>query len=133
MVGKMSRLEMVVLVVAICSGAWAAVQLGYFLNLNSVSDFLVYLALAPLLEEYIFRSHLQQFIADRWSAPWFGLLAASCIFVMCHMPWIGWMAFGLLVPAFVLGWYWLRFKSLWLNSGLHSLFNCSLALVTVAV
>lgn len=126
------RRELLVLLVAIGLGTLAARQMGYSLHLNSGRAVLIYLVMAPVLEEYVFRYHLQQWIAQRWRAPGLALLASSLIFVICHMPWIGLWALGLLMPALVLGWYWMRFKSLWFNVGLHSALNAALGLATLA-
>jgi len=111
-------------------GAVVAPQLGYQLVLASAWQALVFLLVAPVLEEYVFRAHLQQTLAERWGRPWRALGVASGVFALAHAPWLGWPALGLLLPGVLLGVCWLRHQSLWRNVLLHSSLNGALAGVT---
>ena len=130
MFGKVTPLELAIVLLVVLLGGMAAHQLGYALRIETVWHAVLYLALAPLLEEYVFRSQFQQWIADRFRAPLFALLLSSLTFAAFHIPWIGWVAVGMLVPGLMLGLYWLRFRNLWLNVALHSVMNAVLALAT---
>lgn len=128
---KVRRLELAIVFTAILLGGMAAHRLGYAVQFGSAWDAIVFLLLAPLLEEYVFRFLLQQWIADRLRNPRFALITCSIIFAMCHMPWIGWAAVGMLIPGLMLGFYWMRFRKLWWNVALHSVMNAALWLVTM--
>lgn len=130
MFNQVRHLEFAIILFVILLGGLLAHQLGYALRLNTAWHAVLFLALAPLLEEYVFRFHLQQWIADRFRAPRFALLASSIIFAMCHIPWIGWIAVGMLIPGLLLGLYWLRYRNLWWNVVLHSAMNAVLALAS---
>jgi membrane protease YdiL (CAAX protease family) len=127
---QVRHLEFAIIFFVILLGGLLAHQLGYALRLNTAWHAVLFLLLAPLLEEYVFRAMLQQWISDRFRAPRFALLASSIIFAMCHIPWIGWVAVGMLIPGLMLGLYWLRFRNLWWNVALHSAMNAVLALAS---
>lgn len=131
MFGKVTPLELPIVLLVVLLGGIAAYQLGFYLRIESMREALVFLLLAPLLEEYVFRYHLQQWIASRSRSPLFALFASSIIFALSHAPWMGWIALGLILPGLVLGLYWLRFRNLWYNVALHSVMNTVLALATV--
>ena len=124
MFNQVRHFELAIIFFVILLGGLLAHQLGYALRLNTAWHAVLF------LEEYVFRFHLQQWIADRFRAPRFALLASSIIFAMCHIPWIGWVAVGMLIPGLMLGLYWLRFRNLWWNVVLHSAMNAVLALAS---
>lgn len=112
------------------AGAGAARGLGFSLELPDFRSALVFLVVAPVLEEYVFRAWLQQALAERWQGPRRALLAATVLFAVCHAPWMGWQALWLLAPGLTLGYLWWMHRSLWLNIAAHASFNGALALVT---
>lgn len=103
-----------------------AVSLGLELALNSWRDVLVFLVLAPLLEEWIFRGNLQHMLTQRSQRPFSANLIMSTVFVIFH--WQGQGEYVLLwfVPSLVLGEVWRRYESLRLNVLLHASFNVAL-------
>jgi membrane protease YdiL (CAAX protease family) len=131
MYGRIGYFELPIVAVLVLLGGMLAYQFGYALNIETTRNAVVFLFLAPLLEEYVFRYHLQQWIATRFQSPFSALLASTVLFALCHTPWMGLVAFGLLIPGLVLGLYWLRFRNLWYNVALHSMMNAMLALATV--
>lgn len=88
-------------------------------------------ALAPLLEEYVFRSLLQCGLQQRLPATWraghLANLLTAGVFVAAHYPAHGWRAAAWLVPALALGELWRRTGKLWPSVLMHSWFNLSLA------
>lgn len=122
-------MELPILMLVLLAGAAAASQLGYTLQLNTIGQALVFLVVGPVLEEYVFRHQLQQWLSTRWAQPKLALVASSLLFAMCHAPWMGWPAMGLLLPGLLLGWYWMRFEKLTYNVALHSAMNAALAFV----
>lgn len=122
-------LELPILLLVLLTGAVAASQLGYTLQLDTFEQALVLLVVGPVLEEFVFRHQLQQGLAARWAQPKLALFASSLLFALCHAPWMGWPAIGLLFPGLLLGWYWMRFKKLTYNVALHSAMNAALAFV----
>lgn len=112
------------------AGATLASNMGYALHLNSWWLALVFLVVGPILEEYVFRHQLQQWMATRFKKPWLALLASSVLFALCHMPWMGWAALALTLPGALLGWCWMRFGKLTYNVALHSAMNAALAVVS---
>lgn len=88
-------------------------------------------ALAPLLEEYVFRSLLQcgfqQRLPAAWRAGHLANLLTAGAFVAAHYPAHGWLAAAWLLPALALGELWRRTGKLWPCVLMHSWFNLSLA------
>lgn len=113
------------------AGAGLARALGFSLVLPDLRSALVFLLLGPILEEYVFRALLQQWLADRWQRPQFALWAATTLFASAHAPWIGWQALWLLLPGLALGGLWWRYRRLSLNVLVHAGFNAALVLATV--
>jgi len=83
-------------------------------------------AVAPLLEELIFRGLLQTALAETlgWSSRWAALLIAAAVFATVHLgavPWYGLPA--LFAFGVVLGWTYERTGSLWPAILAHAGFN----------
>jgi membrane protease YdiL (CAAX protease family) len=112
-------------------GAGLARALGFSLVLPDLRSALVFLVLAPALEEYVFRAQLQQWLADRWKHPRYALWGATALFALGHAPWVGWQALWLMLPGLVLGWVWWRYRRLSLNVLIHAGFNAALVLTTL--
>lgn len=103
--------------------------MGYQLVIQTPRQAIIFLLLAPLLEEWVFRAQLQQFLSERFgqrSALWL----ASGVFAAAHAPWMGLWAAGVFLPGLALGLCWQRYQQLWRNLLWHSLFNGSLAFMT---
>lgn len=113
------------------AGAGLARSLGFSLVLPDLWSALVFLAVAPTLEEYVFRAQLQQWLADRWERPQYALWGATALFALSHAPWVGWQALWLMLPGLALGWVWWRYRRLSLNVLIHAGFNAALVLTTL--
>ena len=113
------------------AGSVLARNLGFSLEISSLRTGLLFLVLAPVLEEYVFRAQLQQWLADQWQRPRWAWLVATALFAMAHAPWMGWPALWLIVPGLALGWVWLTYRSLLLNVIVHASFNGVLVLATL--
>lgn len=125
--------------------AWLSVSvLGLRLAPASAWLALWVLAIAPLLEETVFRHLLQQGMAQRlrdWcpglggprdaAGHWASVLA-SVAFAASHAPQAGWMAMWWLVPSLALGELWRRQQRLWPCVALHAWFNLCLLGATLA-
>jgi membrane protease YdiL (CAAX protease family) len=107
--------------------AWIAHRFaGLGLDLEGARDALVFLLLAPLLEEWIFRHGLQQALSRRWGAAHRANLVASIAFVALHAPTAGLWAVLWIVPSLALGEVWRRHRRLGLNVAMHAWFNACL-------
>ena len=96
------------------------------------------LAVAPWLEELIFRAWIQQGLAhrlQRQNVRGSAHLAnglASAAFALCHLPLAGPAAIWWLVPSLALGEVWRRQNRLSVCVALHAWFNACLVAVTWA-
>lgn len=119
--------------------AWAAAQLlGLRLAPASAWQALWLLALAPALEELVFRQWLQQGLAQqlrtharfaRAGLDGAGLAAtalAALAFAIAHVPQAGAMAVWWLLPGLALGELWRRHQRLCPCVALHAWFNLCL-------
>jgi len=106
--------------------AWLGASLGLSLNLSSVRDWLVFLLIAPVLEEWLFRSQLQHEVIRRFTGPHTANLLVSFLFMAFHWQGQGMLVFLWLVPSLALGELWRKHGNLLLNVFMHSWFNASL-------
>lgn len=96
------------------------------------------LAVAPWLEEVIFRAWIQQGLAQRLEhrgvsgGAHLANILASVTFALCHLPLAGAAAFWWLVPSLALGEVWRRQARISTCVALHAWFNACLVAVTWA-
>ncbi len=78
--------------------------------------------LAPLAEELFFRGLAQSMVRRYTRLPWFGILATSVLFTVCHWP--HWQTFpSLLILAVLLGYNYERTGRLLPSIVAHAVFN----------
>ncbi|HSV69840.1 MAG TPA: JDVT-CTERM system glutamic-type intramembrane protease [Methylibium sp.] len=82
------------------------------------------LAVAPLLEEIVFRLGLHDALLKRWGPGWRANAAVALAFGVAHAllrsPGLG---LGVLLPALVIGGVYERWRRLWPCVLLHAAFN----------
>ncbi|GAA4425270.1 CPBP family glutamic-type intramembrane protease [Acidovorax lacteus] len=116
-------------------GAWIAHQrLGMALAPADWQTWMWVLAGAPWLEEWIFRSLLQQglaqWLAPRWSAPraaWLAALLSAAGFALAHAPAYGLAALWWGLPGLALAMLWRQGAGLPACVATHAWFNACLA------
>jgi membrane protease YdiL (CAAX protease family) len=94
---------------------------------------LSYWLLYPLLEEYLFRRQLLMWLLDKTDelgfksvsvSRWLANAVCSLIFVACHIPIHGVaMSLAVFFPSMLLGFVYLRYCNLILNSTVHGWWN----------
>jgi membrane protease YdiL (CAAX protease family) len=90
---------------------------------NSLAEIAITLALAPIVEEIVYRGLLLQRWALKWGA-WRALAASSVIFGFLHDDVLGAIIFG-----YVMGFLVIRTGGLWIPIALHAFYNA----ITVAL
>lgn len=120
-------------------GAWlAASGLGLRQSPPTPWAAIWLLAVAPWLEELVFRAWIQQGLAHRLQlrgTDGAGHLAnglASATFALCHLPLAGAAALWWLVPSLALGEIWRQRGQLAVCVALHAWFNACLVAATWA-
>jgi membrane protease YdiL (CAAX protease family) len=84
----------------------------------------VLLALAPLAEEALYRSGLQESLLRRWRSPWLGIVATAVVFGMAHVVARGDAgAFVVVLPALAIGAVYARSRRLLPCVLLHAAMN----------
>lgn len=107
-----------------------AVDSGVSLVIGSLRDAVVYLVLAPVLEEWVFREGLQRELSRRSQRPHSANLIVSAVFIVFHWQGQGLSLILWVAPALALGEVWRRHESLCINVLLHIWFNLALWLAS---
>lgn len=124
------RFFVVLAVVSAIPGAYVAS--GFFnlsLTFAKPSDYLLFLLLAPSIEELIFRGWIQPELAHRGFGPWLSNGLTSVLFALLHAPMYGTLAVLWLLPSLALGYVRTATGKLWLCIAVHAWFNLCLWLV----
>ncbi|WP_183907910.1 JDVT-CTERM system glutamic-type intramembrane protease MrtJ [Simiduia aestuariiviva] len=116
---------------ATLGGTATAALLGYFSNLSNMapSALLLWIAVFPPLEEYVFRGMLQPLIQRHWPRRWRALSAAnlltSGLFTLAHVATKGPHLFtlGVFFPSLVFGYFRERHHQLASPIALHMAYN----------
>ena len=91
----------------------------------TVAVWLNLLVLAPVLEEVVFRAGLQQALHERgWPAP-MAIGLSALVFAGAHLLLRGadWLMAATVLPAWIVGWVYARWRRLWPCITLHAVFN----------
>ena len=106
--------------------AWFAAHVDITLPLRSLRQLLVFLVLAPGLEEWVFRYHFQEELTTWLGRPHLAHLLTALIFMALHWQAQGALLLLWLIPGLALGEIWRRHRSLALNFAVHAWFNLCL-------
>lgn len=91
-------------------------------------SWLLSLLVYPILEEYVFRANLLQWLDTRL-ARWRGWLTnviVSLVFSLAHLwVWPLMHCVAVFFPSLVFGWLWQRNQKLWICVVTHAIFNAS--------
>jgi membrane protease YdiL (CAAX protease family) len=97
---------------------------GYSNFPNSVWFYLQFLLLYPVLEEYVFRGHLQRVLARSIHFYWANIIT-SFVFVLLHL-YVQQQAFillGIFISSLVFGYFYHRYQSFVVSSIMHGIYN----------
>jgi uncharacterized protein len=95
---------------------------------NTAVGLLLGLLVYPLLEEWVFRAGILQWLDTRWLAMrgWRTNALVSGLFAAAHLwAWPLGHAVAVFVPSLLFGWVWQRWQKLWLCTIVHAACNAA--------
>lgn len=131
---SLGRSGLVVAFVAVLAipGAFIASDFyGFRLVLNTHTDYLLFLVLAPVVEELIFRGWIQPELGHRGFGPWASNGLTSVLFASAHLPLLGLNAVWWVLPSLLLGYLRISTGQVQVCMAMHAWFNAGLWLTSL--